>query len=97
MEDCRREFLQQIATAVELHGLPVGDKQSDGCLKHTAEHLSCRGCEFEPGCATYATVIWNMWIRMKRGLSVGQQDLDEEIQRQVDVAKAGIIPFKDQL
>jgi len=96
-EDPRREFLQQIAVAVELHGLPVGDKQSELCLEHSARVLSCRGCQFEPGCATYATVIWNMWVRLKKGLKVDQEALDAEIQKQVDLAKSGIIPMREDL
>jgi len=95
--DSRREFLQQLATAVELYGLPVGDRQSVDCINYTAEHLSCRGCSFEKGCATYATVIWNMLMRKRKDLSVTQEDWDAEIDKQASLALAGIIPQKEEV
>jgi hypothetical protein len=91
------EFKQQLTISIELLGVQVGDRDSKECIQHSIDRGSCKGCEFEAGCATYATVIHNMYVRQIKGKSVTEVDWDNEIQRQVAIAKAGIIPYLDTM
>jgi hypothetical protein len=91
------EFKEMLVTSINLHGLEVGDMNSKACIDHTLTMGSCRGCVNEPGCAVYATVINNMYVRKLKGLDIGTKDWDDEIAKQVAIAKAGIIPTIDRL
>ena len=91
------EFRQQLKTSIELLGLKMGDMQSQECIEHSQTHPNCRGCEFETGCATYATVIYNILQRKKQGKNISEEDWDLEIQKQASLALAGIMPQKDDI